>query len=299
MNLASVDMNLLVALDLILEERNLTVAGRRLGSSQPAMSHTLWRLRKLFDDELLIRIGRSYELTPLARELRVPLRDALKQFELVLEQRPTFDPAMDERSFQLAASDYASYLIFQPVMQRLQTEAPHVRLQISPLTQTQRVRAEEGEIDLIVWPESVGPELPHEVLFSDRWVAIAWSGNDEVDKTLTLEQYVRLPHIGYGAGAHPLSMLDQAVTNEYPETQMALLVESFFMLPFMLSHTRYIAVLNEKLARKLARKGDVKVLRFEFTTEPLTEAMYWHPRFTTDPAHQWLRGVIVECVSSL
>src|SRR5688572_4982858 len=133
MNLASVDLNLLVALDAILAERHLTRAGERLGLTQPTMSHTLSRLRRLFDDDLLMRIGRDYELTPLAQELREPLRDILKNIEQTIERRPNFDPKTDERLFTVGASDYATYLVFQPALARIENEAPGVRIQLLPL----------------------------------------------------------------------------------------------------------------------------------------------------------------------
>jgi LysR family transcriptional regulator, nod-box dependent transcriptional activator len=173
-NLSSVDLNLLVALDAVLAEKNITKAGERLGVTQPTMSHTLARLRRLFDDELLIRIGREYELTPLAQELREPVRDILKNIELALERRPAFNPGTDERTFTIAASDYATYLVFQPALERIQDEAPGVRLEVHPLYESRRAEVESGDIDLAIWPSAIGPDLPHQVLFTDRWVAIAW-----------------------------------------------------------------------------------------------------------------------------
>lgn len=300
MNLASVDLNLLVALDAILTERHLTRAGERLGLTQPTMSHTLARLRLLFDDELLIRIGRQYQLTLLAQELREPLRDILNEIERTIEQRPAFDPAVDERVFTVAASDYATFLVFQPALQRIQDAAPNVRLEVHPLLHS-RAPTEAGDIDLAIWPAGIGPDLPHEVLFTDRWVAIAWSGNEEVQDILTLKQYLALPHVAYGGSLHQhqLDAADRALLLSHPETRIAMSVESFFLLPFMLTNTQHIAFVHERLARRLSYMGDIKVLQLEFEAAPIEEAMYWHPRLTADPAHKWLRNLLCECTADI
>ena len=294
MNLASVDLNLLVTLNAVLTEKHLTRAGEQLGLSQPSMSHALGRLRRMFDDELLIRIGREYELTPLATELLDPLRNILKEIELTIERRPHFDPGRDERVFTVAASDYATYLVFQPALQRIQHEAPRVHLQIHPLRPRAREETEAGEIDMSIWPLDVGPDLPHEVLFTDRWVAIAWEGHDEVDDTLSLDQFLALPHVAYLPG-----ILEDRMAAEHPEETIAMSLESFFLLPFMLTRTRYIAVVHERLARRLQSLGDFKILELEFETEPITEAIYWHPRLTLDPGHRWLRELLVRSAAEI
>jgi LysR family transcriptional regulator, nod-box dependent transcriptional activator len=299
MNLASIDLNLLVTLNAVLTEKHLTRAGEQLGLSQPSMSHALGRLRRMFDDELLIRIGREYELTPLATELLDPVRNILKEIELTIERRPHFDPARDERVFTVAASDYATYLVFQPALQHLQDEAPRVHLQVHPLRPRAREETEAGEIDMSIWPLEVGPDLPHEVLFTDRWVAVAWAGHSEVDGTISLDQFLALPHVAYGPGIGSLGILENRMLAEHPEETIAMSVESFFLLPFMLTRTRYIAVVHERLAKRLSHVSDIKILELDFKTEPITEAIYWHPRLTLDPGHRWLRELLMRSASEI
>src|SRR4051812_11588011 len=124
MNLSQVDLNLLVALDALLSERNVTRAGERVGLSQPAMSSALSRLRRLFQDELLVREGRVYELTLLAQELRDPLQNILEMIDQTIEKKPAFDPAVDKRTFTIVASDHMAFLVLQPLVRRLTMEAP-------------------------------------------------------------------------------------------------------------------------------------------------------------------------------
>jgi LysR family transcriptional regulator, nod-box dependent transcriptional activator len=295
MNLAQVDLNLLVALEVILTEKHLTRAGERLGLSQPTMSHTLARLRRMFDDELLVRVGREYYLTPLAADLVGPLRDILKNIELTIERRPVFDPRKDERSFIISASDYATYLVLQPAIEIIESEAPHVSIQTRPLHRDASDELTKGDIDLLIWPRALGPDLPHQVLFTDRWVAVAWTGHPDVGEALSMEEYLEQPHLVYGTGLQDISGLaDQAVYSVHPEARIAVTTSSFFLMPFLLGRTRLIALAHERLARRLAGMAEIKVLKLLFETPAIEEAMYWHPRMTSDPAHRWLRNILAK-----
>jgi LysR family transcriptional regulator, nod-box dependent transcriptional activator len=298
MNLLQVDLNLLVALDAILREKHLTRAGEQLGLSQPTMSHTLARLRRLFDDDLLTRLGREYYLTPLATELVEPIRDILKQIEMTVERRLVFNPGEDERVFNISASDYATYLVLQPALQRIGEEAPRVSVQVHPLERGARARVETGEIDLAIWPTAIGPDLPHQGLFTDRWVGVAWSQHPDVHETLSLEQYLMLPHASYGTGtstSDSTSIADRAVmASEHHSGHVVVTVESFFLIPFLLTGTRLVSLVHERLAQRLLHMADIKVVDLLFDTPSISEAMYWHPRLTSDPAHRWLRDVLTD-----
>src|SRR5262245_27942392 len=131
--LSSIDLNLLITLGALLEERNLTRAGEKTNMSQPAMSGALARLRRHFDDELLVRDGRQYQLTPLAQRLLPGVRDALRQVERTLQARPQFDPASSGRTFSMAMSDYAVTVLVDPLLRRVQELAPGVGLTVSPI----------------------------------------------------------------------------------------------------------------------------------------------------------------------
>lgn len=300
MNLAQVDLNLLVALEAILAEKHLTRAGDRLGLSQPTMSHTLARLRRMFGDELLTRVGREYYLTPLAADLVEPLHDILKNIELTIERRPVFDPSKDERAFVVSASDYATYLVLQPAIEMIQNMAPQVSVQIHPLTREATDGLIAGDIDVVIQPTALGADMPHEVLFTDRWVAVAWSGHPDVGEALSMEEYLQLPHVVYGTGLHDISGLaDRAVYSVHPEARVAVTVQSFFLMPLLLGHSRMIALTHQRLARRLADLADIKILKLLFETPTTEEAIHWHPRLTPDPAHRWLRSVLLQSVQAI
>jgi DNA-binding transcriptional LysR family regulator len=300
MNLAQVDLNLLVALEAILSEKHLTRAGDRLGLSQPTMSHTLSRLRRLFGDELLTRVGREYYLTPLGSELVEPLRDILKNIELTIERRPAFDPGLDERAFVVSASDYSTYLALQPAIEIIEREAPHVSIQIVDLYTNVPNDLASGDIDLLIWPEALGPDMPRQTLFTDHWVAIAWEGHPEVGSSLTMEQYLAQPHIVYGTSLQDVSgIADRAIKTTHPEARITVTTHSFFLMPFLIGRSKLIALAHERLARRLAPLADIKIVKLLFDTPAISEAMFWHPRMTSDPAHRWLRNVLMESAKTM
>src|SRR5919202_1020063 len=133
MNLRQINLNLLVALHALLVHRNVTRAADQVGLTQSAMSGELRRLRGLFGDELLVRIGREYHLTPLAEELAPPVAEIIAAVEQTFSRRLSFEPRTDQRSFSIAMTDYAMLVLMQPLLLRLAREAPRVALHIHPL----------------------------------------------------------------------------------------------------------------------------------------------------------------------
>src|SRR5215470_9877217 len=163
MSLAGVDLNLLVALDALLAERSVTRAAERVGLSQPGMSTTLARLRKLFGDPLLVREGLALVPTPRAESLRQPVADALSLIQHALDDRPGFDPATGHATFTVSCSDYSLLMLIGPLVRRL--AADPVRL------------LRDGDADLVIEPVEIMPEttLPSLRLFADRWICCVWA----------------------------------------------------------------------------------------------------------------------------
>src|SRR5215469_12776089 len=169
-----IDINLLVALGALLEDRNLTRAGERVGVSQPAMSAALARLRRHFGDELLEREGRGYRLTVLGEQLLPAVREALRQFELTLQRSPRFDPADSDREFSIAASDYAVSILADPLLRLVKRAAPRIRLRLHSLPPGLAAATQVLSMyDALIGP--VGFDFPgrHAELFRDRLVCVA------------------------------------------------------------------------------------------------------------------------------
>jgi DNA-binding transcriptional LysR family regulator len=296
-NVSSIDFNLLVALSALLEEGNLTRAGERTNMSQPAMSGALARLRRHFDDELLVRDGRQYELTPLAERLLPDVRDALRQVERTLEARTEFDPATSSRTFSLVMSDYAVTVLVDPLLRRAQELAPGVGLTVNPIPgDMQESDRTLLQHDLMIAP--LGFDFPGESaeIFRDRYVCLVDPGNPSLAKgTLSLADFGALPQAVATFGQREmLNQAEQALTALGIPRHVQVTTEGWLPLPFVVAGTNLAAVVPERLAMRVAGTVGVLVVDPPFGTIDLIEAVWWHPTRSGDQALRWLRSILVE-----
>ena len=294
MNLSQFDLNLLVSLDALLMERNVTRAGQRVGLSQPAMSGTLSRLRELFRDELLVRVGRQLELTPLAEELAPQLRRQLQGVEDLLNARRSFIPEREQRTFSIAASDYVVFLLLQPLAARMAERAPGIRLQFVRLDTASTDRLGEDAVDFVIMPSYLQTPFPSQFLFSERWVCVAWSGNPRVGASLSEAQYLDLPHLAFsmpseGAG----SAADVHLSQLGVQRRIAAWTESFVLSPFLVRGTEMVTLVHERIARALVEAADARILAPPYALPELREVLLWNPRRTADPPHVWMREQVL------
>lgn len=301
MNLGRLDLNLLVALEALIDEAHVTRAAQRVSISQPAMSDALHRLRELFGDELLVRVGRQYQLTALAMELREPLHELMQIADEIVQRRERFTPASDSRVFTIVASEYSAYVLVQPLLERIATEAPGVALRLQRPTRGEPEKV-TSDINLGLWPSPAASDfgLPSEILFHDRWVCAVWNGNREVGERIGLEEYMRMPHAVFQlttSGA--LGMADRVIQEMSLPRKVRVWADSFVLLPLLLAGTPQVALIQERLGKKLALTADLRLVEPSFETPPVAEAMYWHTRNTSDPAHRWLRTALREIAAEL
>lgn len=288
--LSNVDLNLLVALDALLVERNVTRAAARLCIGQPAMSASLARLRKHFDDPLLARDGRGYVLTTLAESLVDPVRSAVVAAEAVLGRLPGFDPATDQRTFTIIASDYVALVLLRPFLADLAVEAPSITISVHHVAADNDERLRRGSVDLVIFPSELNRELadlPRTELFSDRFVLVADRDNPDLVDGIDLDRFANLPYLSV-AGGQP-SLVENQLDAQGIVRRADVLTESFAAAPLMVVGTRLVAVVQERLVRFVAGGSALQILEPPFDLRPLTEAMWWNPRTTDDPAHRWLR----------
>src|SRR5829696_9021109 len=196
-NIASLDLNLLVSLDALMQERSVTRAAARMGLSQPALSASLARLRRHFGDELLTRAGNEYRLTPLAVQLRALARAALTGVERDFDAQTEFDPASSRREFHLLISDYGVAVLGDSIATLLAEEAPNARLRLTANSPSTVDRAEQILLstDLLVLPHGFITDLSHRDLYRDEWVCIVSSDNYVVEDQLTVEHLETLPWV--------------------------------------------------------------------------------------------------------
>lgn len=265
MRLDKFDLNLLVVLDTLLEERNVTRASARLHIGQSAASGALARLREYFGDELLVPVGRRMVLTALAESLVVPVRDTLLQARATLARKPGFDPATAQRNFLICASDYATTV-------------------------------------LLVMPEPYMAPFPEPKtsLFEDTHVCMVWSENGLVGETFTFEQYMALGHVAVHFGdEHSLSFEEWFLPRSGQQRRIELVVDNFSILPQVLIGTNRVATLHRRQAEHFTRHLPVRLVDTPFDMPPLIEVVAWPSHLEHDPAHIWLRNIVNECVADL
>jgi DNA-binding transcriptional LysR family regulator len=295
---AGIDLNLLAVLGALLEHRNVTRAGERLSLSQPTMSGALARLRQHYGDELLVRSGREYQLTPMAEGLLPVVREALGQVEQTLSARAEFDPATSLRRFSIAISAQ-SILALSGLLQRVHELAPGVQLDTWPITTT---LLETGHsllgYDVLIAPEGFRPDGDPEELLRDRIVYVADPANPRLrDGRLTAEDLAALPH---AAARLPQAGLVTGALDRLGVTPRVVATTGGWLpLPFLVAGSDLVAAVPERLARRVSSAAGVTVTEPPFGTIELIEAAWWHPLHTTDPALTWLRGIIRGSLRSL
>ncbi|MGY1812609.1 LysR family transcriptional regulator [Blastococcus sp. SYSU D00820] len=297
----SFDLNTLAALDALLRERNLTYAGATIGLAQPAMSTLLGRFRRHFGDELLVRTGRDYQLTPRARELLPQVGTALRLLRETLGVESLFDPAEDQRVFRIAASDYAATVLHGPLYRRLRERAPRAGLVFTDIGEEPLQTLEDLlRNDLVVAPLGFGVPGQHRYLFRDRLVCVLDRDNPRLrDGRLDLAAFRALPYAGPQWGGTSAAVTDRVLDEAGADRRSMAATQGFLPLSFLVEGTDAVTVLPERLARLLASGGRLLVLDPPFAVADMFEAMYWHPTRADDPAHGWLRGLLAEVADEL
>jgi DNA-binding transcriptional LysR family regulator len=291
MALGGTDLNLLLPLKVLLEEGNVTRAGQRLELSQPAMSAALARLRRRFDDELLVRSGRDYELTPFARDLLPEVQHALRLMGTALHLEEEFDPATSQRTFRLAMSDYAIAVVHEPLVRLVQAEAPGVRLSIAHLGPDIRESPTALiEHDALIAPLGIGFPGESRPFWKDRMVVLADRANPRLaDGRLSLDDLAALPHAIAAFGPGVLTPVDRAFGEHHIDRRIALQVYGYLPLPFVIAGTDMVAVVPELLATMLLTDGGpLTTVELPFEELVLAEGYWFAPDRLTDPAHRWL-----------
>jgi DNA-binding transcriptional LysR family regulator len=299
MALGGVDLNLLVILQALLEEGNLTRAGMRVGIPQPAMSTALARLRRHYKDELLLRTGNEYVLTPLARSLLSSVQESILLINHAFSPEETHPPPMSGHKFTISLSDYSLVMLSELLLTRVRELAPEVILELQPVS----VDMPEGsrgllQQDLLIAPEGFWPGGRPEIICRDRFVCVVDPDNPRLrDGRLSLADLAAMPH---AVARLPRAELDpvQAELDRLGITRdIAVTTASWLPLPFVVAGTDMVATVPERLARRMSQAAGVTVTTTPFGEIELAEAVWWHPARATDPALAWLRYVLREIAS--
>lgn len=295
------DLNLLLALDALLEEQNITRAAARVNVSQSAMSGMLARLREFFEDDLLAAVGRNMELTVLGRQLVGPVRDLILHVHATVGIRVSFDPARETRTMKIMVSDYATEVFLNQVIARVLRDAPNMTLDLVPLADDAAEKLRRGENDFLIIPRHfLDPEHPQRLLFEDHYCAVIWEGNTQVGDRLDAATYERLAHIAPLLGRPRSATMEELMLQAQDvKRRIRVTTSDFSSMATALVGTDLVATMHTRLALACARRLPIRVLPLPYQLPVLAECLQWHRFQENDPCHIWLRGVMLDVARGL
>ena len=304
MNISKIDLNLLVYLDVLLRERNVTRAAEELGISQPAMSNSLRRLRSLFDDPVLVRTSDGMTPTDRALELQPLVRDVLAAAELAVLPKTVFDPSESERIFRIMASDYTEATLLPKLLQRLSVEAPSVRLDIMTPSDVSFHDVERGKVDLVINRFDTLPQSFHQIHLWDDSFSCVLRADNPVIKDWNLESYLAAKHVwvsktGMGVGVgmstddvQRLGWVDEALAKMDAKRVITLFTRHYQAALLLAEHNDLVVTIPTLAANSMRENTHVAVLQPPFEIPRMRLKMVWSPLLQHDPGHRWMRKLI-------
>ncbi|MVT69828.1 LysR family transcriptional regulator [Bradyrhizobium pachyrhizi] len=301
MRFKGLDLNLLVALDALMTERNLTAAARKINLSQPAMSAAIARLRTYFSDELFTMRGRELVPTPGAEELAGPVREALLHIQISIISRDSFDPAQSSRRFRVILSDFMTIVFFRRIMDRIAQEAPAVRFELLPFSDEPDELLRRGEVDFLILPELfMSSSHPKATLFDETLVCVGCRTNKQLSRQLTFEKYLSMGHVTAKFGRALRPNLEEWFLLEHGlKRRIEVVVQGFSLIPPIILDTRRIGTMPLRLARHFEKRMPVRIVAPPLPLPTFTEALQWPAFHNTDPASVWMRRILLEEASNI
>ncbi|ANN68423.1 LysR family transcriptional regulator [Bordetella bronchialis] len=291
------DLNLLLALNALLSEGSVAKAAERLGLSESAMSRALARLRAATADQLLVRAGRAMVLTPHALALRDRVTELVRESRAVLQPAGVdLDPATLRNLFTIRANDGFIEAYAHRLVARVASVAPGVRLRFAPKPDKDVRPLREGLLDLDIGVlGEAGPEVRVQALFRDRFIAVVREGHALLSEpAITAERYAACGHVVTSRHGRTGGPVDDALAAMGLARNTAVVVPSFNTALSVAAATDLVALIPASYFEHLRERGTLRAFPLPMATEPITVSQMWHPRLDRDPAHRWLRGVVLE-----
>jgi DNA-binding transcriptional LysR family regulator len=304
-NLGRIDLNLLVHLDALLAERSVTRAAARVGIGQSAMSHNLARLRELFGDELLTRGSDGMRLTPRAMTLLEPVRTMLAQVEALVSRDQAFDPATAARTFRFGLPDSMEVLIMPALLARMREVAPGIHLRLYNFDASRLFDdLDADEMDLAIGYGTLEQGQFHHKrrkLFTETWLCMFNAEKTGIAPPISLDDFVRLPHVltSLRPDRSVRGIVDEALDKLGLRRSVALTTPRFLAVPSLVLRAPVIATMQARLARLFAAEFGLSLSRLPVDLNELTVSLLWHASYDHDPAHTWLRSLVIELAAEL
>lgn len=303
MDFHGIDLNLLAAFDVLMNERNVTRAATQIGVSQPAMSAALSRLRKLFGDPLFLRSANGLLPTPRARELAGPISQALRQLEFTLVRKPEFVPAEARLTVNLGLSDYPTFVLLPLLLEALAAHAPGISVNVHAFSDRDHAvdLLDAGSIDAAIGVPPTHPEgrILTRPIMRDEFVTIIASEHPAARRGMNIKTYLSLPHALASPEGQRYGVVDQVLAQQGHQRTLALTLPHMFALPAVVARTGMTATIMKRVA--LNSPAGLKLAFFPppVALPEIVFHLIWHRRNDSHPAQQWLRGVIESVASGV
>ncbi len=291
MRFKALDLNLLVALDVLLDEQSVTRAAERLNVSQPAMSAALSRLREYFGEPLFVLHGKRMIPTAAALRMQLPLKALLQDVDVLVTETTHFDPAKSDRRFRIATSDFLLAVVFPALAQRLHHIAPGITMDCVQPSELTTQLLDQGELDLFITPEQqISPDHPAELLFEERYVVVGWAGNPMLSGgKITEDDFFSAGHVVVEIGRQArTSFAETHLRGTTRQRRIEMTVSSFLIAPEMVVNTMKLTVMHERLARLFANRLDIAIAEMPVDFPAMREMIQYHQTRTNDSGLRWL-----------
>lgn len=304
MNINRIDLNLLVYLDVLLRERNVTKAANQLGISQPAMSNGLRRLRQLFDDPLLVRTSEGMTPTERAAQLAPLVREVLQDIERAVQPQNDFDPGTSERVFRIMASDYSESTLIPQLLRELREQAPGVCLDILTPSDVSFLDVEQGRVDMVINRFDTMPQSFHQTTVWEDNYSCLLSVDNPIRDNFNLDTYLEAPHVwvsktgmGIGVGINPkdeqrLGWVDAALRKLGKKRQIYFFTRHYQAAMLLAEQKDLVVTIPSKAAALQKNNPRVVVLPTPFDIPSFELKMAWSPLLQHNPAHMWMRRLV-------
>ena len=306
MNINTVNLNLMLAFEALLDEKNVSRAAARTGLSQPAMSNALARLRELFGDPLFRRTSRGMRATPRALELAGPVRAGLSELRSAFAERPRFDPGASNRSFRIAMTDYAELMTLGPLLRRISLVAPSIQIasvRVDRIFVPPEAGLREGVFDVAIGfypdPKSLDPRIGSLDLFAEQNVCIARKGHPLMKNRFTLTEFAAANHVGVFYRDETVGLVDNLLAEYGLRRRLRATTPHFLTAVQVVANSDLIATVPAGLAAHFRRDAGLEIRRSPLRLPMFYTRLLWGVQSSEDPALMWFRSEIAECFAKI
>lgn len=295
MRFKGLDLNLLLALDVLLDEQSVSRAAERMNVSQPAMSAALMRIREYFADPILQQHGKRMIPTAHAIRMRPKLKELLRDLDVLISESSQFDPAKSQRRFRIGASDFVLAVLFPAVTQEIERIAPGVSIETLQPSDSMSSTLDQGFLDIIISPGyMLTSDHPMELLFEEDYVVVGWAKNPAFRRRkLTQDDFFNAGHVAVELGRVRRSSFAETHLQDVPrERRIDMNVSSFLVAPEMVVNSMRLTVMQRRLALLFSRRLDIAIAEIPFPFPKMQEMIQYHTTRENDPGLRWLIDLI-------